>query len=660
MKMNFNRIYNLILVLAIALFLTACPQENPLLVEQPSQSNTIYLRFINLAGDKAPRTLSFESKYEFANVAYLTNTLAINPIGDSAFASILVNNAVEKRSSYKTKFQSKTNYTFFGIPSSPRDSIQKQIDSIYFITTSFSKPSEPDVSFIRFANFVPDSISAFSYSLGCPSGRALASSLTYRGLTSNIEVPSGKLVFSVQYNKNGIQELGTYEVNISTAQSYNYLVFTALELDGSIGIYLLDEDNKQINAMQKLSPQTNKDAFVKIVNVSSKSINLEYNLGKSLIANISPNSITDFATIESCKLNEKDTLIVSSNGGVLNKFVAALTVGQNYTLFVADTIDGSVSLLLNEEMKNKSSNLGRTQIRALNFLDNKTINVSLGARDTAGGYTAGEIIAGEVRSNSTSPVQILKSGDAPISIFSTAPPVKYLYSSLQKFEPNTNLNFIASTDDNGVNNYYLIDDAAKNISLKPLQEGVLMQLLNGVPEKEFVEISIPNRFNNVKLTYSNVISTIVSQGTNNITIDGKNFTYNSSTDKRNLLVASGEASNIDLGDYTTEPMGAPVNFYKRRAINAAKDFGVLRVYDGDPNASTGSTSPWSDDLPYQTKCDPRFMDNEKKLSYWFVSAEDITKSATKLNDIRLNFGKNYTFIFIGSKKGYTAVILQEY
>lgn len=659
--MKLSKIINLVSLIAIAIFLTACPQENPLLVEQPSQSNTIFLRFINLAGDKAPRTLSFESKYEFINVPYLTNTQAINPIGDSAFASILFNNAVEKRSTYKNKFQSKTNYTFFGIPSSPRDTIQKQIDSIYFITTSFSRPSEADIAFIRFANFVPDSSSAFSYSLGCPSGRTLASSLSYRGLTSNIEVPSGKLVFSVQYNKNGIKELGTYEVNINSNQSYNYLVFTALELDGSIGIYLLDEENKQINAMQKLSPQTNKDAFVKIVNISSKSINLEYNLGKSLIPNISPNSISDFATIESCKLNEKDTLIITSNSGVLNKYVAALTVGQNYTLFVADSIDGSVSLLLNDEIKNKSANVGKTQVRVLNFFNDKTINVSLGARDTSGGnYTAGEIIAGEVNKHSTSPIQILKSGDAPISIFSTAPPVKYLYSSLQKFEPNTNLNFIAATNDEGLNVYYLIDDIAKNISLQPITEGVLMQLLNGVPGKEFVEINIPNRFNNVKLTYSNVISTIVSQGTNNITIDGKKFNYNSSTDKRNLLVASGESNNIDLGDYTTEPMGAPANFYKRRAINAAKDFGVLRVYDGDPNSSSGSTSPWSDDLPYQTKCDPRFMDNEKKLSYWFVNAEDISKSATKLNDIRLNFGKNYTFIFIGSKKGYTAVILQEY
>ncbi len=659
--MQFKKIYNLILVLAIAIILTACPQENPLLVEQPSQSNTIYLRFINLAGDKAPRTLSFEAKYEFVNVPYLTNTEAINPIGDSAFASVLFNNIVEKRSSYKTKFQSKTNYTFFGIPSSPRDTIQKLIDSIYFITTSFSKPSEIDYTFVRFANFVPDSIGAFSYSLGCPSGKTLASSLGYRGLTSNIEIPSGKFVFSVQYNKNGITELGTYEVTLNSSQSYNYLIFTALELDGSTGIYLLDEENKQINSMQKLASQTNKDAFVKIVNISSKSINLEYNLGKSLIPNISPNSISDFATIESCKLSEKDTLIISSNGGVLNKFVAALTVGQNYTLFVSDSVNGEISLLLNEEIKNKSISQGRTQVRVLNFLNNKTINVSLGARDTSGGgYTAGEIIAGEVRSYSSSPIQILKSGDAPISIFSTSPPVKYLFSAFQKFETNNNLNFIASTDDEGVNNYYLIDDAAKNISLKPLTEGVLMQFLNGVPDKDFVEINIANRFNNVRLPYSNVIATIVSQGTNNISVNGKSFNYNSTTDKRNLLVASGDASSIDLGDFTSLPMDSPPNFYKRRAANAAKDFGTLRVYDSDPNSSTGSTSPWSDELPYQTICDPRFMDNEKKLSYWFVNSDDITKTATKLNDIRLNYGKNYTFVFIGSKIGYTAVILQEY
>jgi hypothetical protein len=649
-----------LLLLLISLFLTACPEENPLLVNPPSQVATVRVRFLNLAGDRQERTLSLEDKTLFNNYRYLQIGEAINPHSDSSTLLIKKNGTTEFRQEFKVRFQPRTNYAFLAVPSSPQDTIQRQVDSIITLNTSLSRPTFQDAAFVRFANLSKDSTSNYQFLQGCPSGNRLASSLFYQRINNQVQVNSGRFIFScIKNNNTGQIDFGTYELDLKPQGEY--LIFVANDEVGQDRIYVLDFYDNTLSAMKVLTQKELKVTRLKVVNASSRDIELSYNSEGVLIDNLKSQSVSGKASIEVCKLNVQDTLTISSGGQFYNSIISSLNIGEEYVLVVADSLDNKFSAVLDVETKSTVASSGKSQVKAFNFYQGTSaVNITLGARDSSNqdGYVSGEIITDNLLKNRQSGNTIINSGFAPFSVFSTADPLRYVYSFISNLEKDNNYFLILTGNEQQNIKSYIIKDKATNANFSPLEEGVLCQLVNTVANASQVTFKVPGVLSGAKVRYLQSLATIVPKGSIKLFAENKELTINADGTKRSLLIASGNFTDLDFTDFSIAPINSPLNKYYTRFINVAKTSPATSIYNFAPNAEF--TNSLFRDISYKQSTTAYEEVFERKLTYYFLNSAD-NSELLRLSDIRLTFGRNYSVLFANTANGgYTALIIQEF
>jgi hypothetical protein len=668
--MKFNLKFNLIYLFVIAFLLTNCAEENPLLVSPKSQVGTIYVRFMNLAKDKADRVFSYDNKTDLPSIPFGFASNASNPPTDSAYLFVKKNNEIEKKTFRKIKFSSNTNYTFVAIPSNPRDSIQKVVDSIYTLQTSITRPLNSLNSYIRLCNLNPDTTVSYSLVLGCPSGISIASNLPYRGLSSHTEVRSGKVTFTLLKSALNVSEnLGLFEVTLEALKDYTFIIRD--DFSGQ-SINILDEFKNDQTALSFPKKLDSKIARIRLVNYSSTSINVFNSDSSELFNDAISSKVSDFKDISACNIAGRDTFnIFESNKATLSSMVDySLDVNRDYSIFTFDSTlnkKAGKSIFVPPYQLDKQYN-GKAIIRVVNanyMLDG--INLSLGARqdnsNTILKYISGEPITSNLAYGKVSDAIALNPGVAPITVFTSSPPAKYVFSLSYTFEPNKSYVISVYNNDDGSCAISVFEESLTNSILNKSDEGVFIQFVNAVPNKEVV-FSMSPILDNVNLGYSSYIATVVKKGVSSAIINGKEVKIDAKGDKRLLYVASGEENNIEINEFGLPFLGSYSDSYNSRIINTAKDLPSVSVFNNDPEKN----APYAENINYGFACPSLSIRSEQKLAYIFLNPADIKKVFYQTDDIKMTFGKTYSIILAGKsngstdvrKSGYTTIILQEY
>lgn len=666
MKFNFKS--SIFFIIILALFLNNCTQENPLLVSPKSQVATINIRFMNLASDRLDRVFSYDNKTDLPSTPFGFSTLASNPPSDSAYLYIKKNNEIEKKSFRKIKFSPNAHYAFIAIPSNPRDSIQRIVDSIYTLQTSVTRPINSLNSLVRLCNLNPDTLNSYSLVLGCPSGQVLAGSLPYRGLSSHLEVRSGKETFTIlKNNLSGTTNLGLYEVTLEAYKDYTFIIRN--EINGEV-INFLEEFKIDQNSLYVPNKLNDKKARLRLVNYSSSSIDVSKSDNLTLFTSVSSSQVSDYKDVSACNLNGKDTFNISISNQIISSVEYSLDVNRDYTIFTYDSTSknkASKSIFVPPYQLDRQAN-GKAIIRVVNanYLQDG-INLSLGARqdnsNTILKYTSGEQIASNLAYGSFSNAIALNPGPAPITIFTSAPPAQYIYSFNYDFEANKSYVVSVFNNEDGTCTTSVLEESMLNTNLSKLEEGVFIQIVNAIPNKDAV-FSLSPILDKVNLGYSSYIATVVKKGSSLAYINSKEIQIDAQGNKRLLFVASGDETNIDINEFGLPFLGSYNDSYSSRIINAAKDIPSVSIYNYDPATST----PYAQGIAYGFGSPSLSIRSEQKLAYIFVDPNDKTKVLFQTDDIKMTFGKTYSIILAGKsngskdvrKSGYTTIILQEY
>ncbi len=667
--MKFNIKSNTILIILFAIILSNCAEENPLLVSPKSQVSTINIRFMNLASDKLDRIFSYDNKFDLPATPYGFATIASNPPSDSAYLYVRNGDQISKKSIRKIKFSPNAHYTFVGIPSNPRDTIQNIVDSIYTLQTSITRPINSLNSLVRLCNLNPDTLNTYSLILGCPSGQVLASNLQYRGISSHIEVRAGgKETFTIiKINSAGIENLGLFEVNLDYQKDYTFII--RKDMNGEI-VNFLAEFNNELSGLYIPKKLDDKKARLRIMNYSSINVDISKNDNLNLFSSFGSSMISDYKNVSACNINGKDTFNIS-NSSQLKSFVNySLDVNRDYSIFVFDSTTNNKagkSIFVPPYTLDKQYS-GKAIIRVVNgnYLNNG-INLSLGARqdnsNTLLKYISGEQIASNLAYGSVSEAVALNPGSAPITIFTSAQPAKYIYSLNYNFEANKSYIISVFNNDDGTCAVSVIDESITNTNLTKSEEGVFIQIVNAIPNKNAV-FSMPPILDNVNLGYSAYIATVVKKGSSSAFLSGKKIQINALGDKRLLYVASGDETNIEIFEFGLPFLGSFPDLYSNRVINVAKDLPSIAVYNGDPSTSQA----FAESISYGFASPSIAIRSEQKLAYFFLDPKDVKKTFYQANDIKMVFGKTYSLILAGKSNGntdvknsgYTTIILQEY
>ena len=342
-----------------------CAQENQNLVNPPLPSETVNIRFYNLANDNKPRKLVIGSVKETDEIATGELSLPIKPPpADSVNFDIKLNNSIEYSSVKRTRLIRNTRYVVFG--AQKRDT-SKKLDTFSVLTTSYSVLKSQNDCFMTLVNMNPDTNSQYSLVEGCPSNPALISQTPYLGISVQIEIPSGSMPVSIiKFNRKDTSSktLGLLNLNLNAGGEYSLIIIK----DGNgEKIRLLNQKDDSQNAIQTIVPMTQQlSANIRLVNFSQSLVDvLKYPAGTGLndpnsrfdvkkyaagtiFKSSAPNTISNLKAISVCNSAFLDALIVSCNDTYSSFTSASLDVNQNYSLFVFDSSSaaGKLSILV--------------------------------------------------------------------------------------------------------------------------------------------------------------------------------------------------------------------------------------------------------------------------------------------------------------------------
>jgi hypothetical protein len=644
------------IVTILFIFLFGCAKENPDLVNPPPASKTVKIRFLNLAGDQKNRKLVVGGLNESNLTGYETLSDTVQPtMEDSVSFAIRGDGVEEYKLKYKFRIIRDTKYTVIGLPGINNN---KPVDTLIVVGTTSGLTKNTSGAYIQLVNTVPDSNYSYSLTLGCPNGNLIAQGISYRMISYQNRIRAGKVPVSlIRFDRVNTSIIGLYELNIEEGGEYAIIV---RKNANSEELLIIDQHNLSSNAISPLQQIADRESKIRVLNFSGSAISAVKLPGDVIEQNIQPGYIGSYKSVSACGSSASDSIVIYEGNNPKSSVTASLEVLDSNTVMVFDSASSGVNLsIIAQPVKLNTALNGRSLIRVAHAdYMRKGLIVSLGARDDSNstGYLTGDILASPIKYGELSDFVILTAGRAPITIFSSAQPTTLIKTAIGYFEPNKKYLVVIINDINGKEQVALIDETDENKPITYLEEGVLSQFVNAIPGVNKMTLNIPNVLKNASVDYSTSIATVLPIGNTQVNMNGKSYDYNTNTDSRGMLIASGEESSIDFIDAGSPLPPSLSNVYSRRFVNASKEVPLISVrVDSDSGNTIADAVKYGDFTSYIQE------NNDRKLSFFIIDYK-INKSISKISDILLTFGKNYTIIFMGhsQKGGYSLLIQQEY
>jgi hypothetical protein len=667
MKQNFIEIFRgkfLLIMLAGILF--SCAEEDPNLVNPPSPSETVRIRFFNYASDLNPRRLALDEKQSPETPWKTLSPAIIPPLTDSVTLSTILNGEIEYTDSTKLKIWRDTRYIAFALP---KPNSPNPVDTLVVSITAFAPVSDTNNCYISLINIHNEPDTKYSVVVGCPNGNAAFPAVKYMDKSVEREVPSGNYPVSIiKIDTSGERtSLGLFDLHLHRGSDYLFVIMGDIPED----IKLIDRRNDGPDAITQVDLINATVAKIRTINFSTTEISAEKTPGDLFLPSLSAYSISDYRDVSACTSDFLDSIVVNSNGEYASSAQIALVVNSYYTLLVFDAQGNSASkslVLPNLEKLEYPPN--HAAVRVVNMAENfEAFSMSLGARDdleSIRGYRSGEQLATNLEYGKVSGQTFVLAGRAPISIFSATSPQRLLHSYIGNFEAGKDYLVVVTSDNNDIK-LSIIEEEEINEQISNLPEGEYAQFALFTPSLDSTNITVDNILTRAKLYYSTSFATVLPRGTININAGGASLTFNTEKDYRDLVVLAGTETEPDFIHIHTKKMAYNSGLFNRRFINAAKDVPLVTIYDNDVLQDT-NIRPVVVDLPYGKTSDPQSVFLERKFSYFFFDKTG-GELLLQVNDIFMSFGKNYSIIFGGDKTvisqdplqyNYSILLIQEY
>ncbi|TAL68368.1 MAG: DUF4397 domain-containing protein [Bacteroidetes bacterium] len=656
-----------IFIFIILLSLSAvfgCIEENPALLNPPQETSTMYIRFINLSNDKANLKLLMNSTTQSALTVYSECSDTLHPPADSVIASVATIDGAEKyKMKNKIKFIGNTFYSLISLKPPGPPIITDSTDTIISIGTISSFTNRYNTAYVNVLNAYPDTNFRFSVVLGCPNGMPLVQNLGYRAISNALELPAGdNEAISVLTEKTGTAPvINLYSMQIKAGGQYTIIIYN-LKNDSIPEIKLLDEF-KGLDALTKLETNRNNDAKVRTINFSSQQVTVKKsdNPDKLVADDVPTYNITGYQSVIACNSQSSDTFTSLVNDNETSWTYASLEVQKNFTIAVFDSADSPAKLTLAIPPVRLSEPLdGRAEVRVVNASVNfPGFALSLGARDKKGsssGYIAGELISNALPYGQISTHQVLTSGLAPLSIYTTEDPSRLLFNTLVDFKPDKKyiIFIIDEPDSKEKIKVSFVEENDTTNQVNFLSEGVFTQVVHLIPDAVTITVAAPPVLNNAKIYFSGSFATIMNPGNATVSVSGSQVNFSNDIIKRNLIIATGLSQNKELLLFQYMPLKIDKDNYKRRFINGCKEFPAVDV------AMNCDTCYVARNIAYGTVSTPDYVTLERNSSFLFINPAD-SSVIKRIDGLTLPFGKNVTFILGGNKQnGYTIVQQQEF
>lgn len=176
-----------------------------------------------------------------------------------------------------------------------------------------------------------------------------------------------------------------------------------------------------------------------------------------------------------------------------------------------------------------------------------------------------------------------------------------------------------------------------------------MQVVNGVAGPSSVRIGIEPIISEStnQLFYGLNLATVIPTGTTEISVNGKKRTIDLEKGKRLLIVASGTTGNERILTYQSDPIEKYDDMYKIRFLNASSE--IERITVSRFNLIDCPACPiLANNIAYDELSFIQDVRSEAKISLFVYNPDDYGKLYHRVDDLKLNFNKAYTFIFTGN------------
>jgi hypothetical protein len=652
-----------LMVIAACMIIAGCADENPSLVYQPPQTETVRVRYLNLAGDQRARTFLINGLRETQGFYGMLSS-AIKPPADSGNISVRLNGAEEYALQTKIRFVRNTNYTIVALPSANNAPKQRLMDTLITVASMYGLTEKPNTAYIKILNANPDSTVSYSVNIGCPNGASLFSSQAYRAVTYfPSEIRTGNVAVSLSRTGPGSLEfINLYNLEIKQNRQYTLIVE---KNDGREELWMLDElDTNSATALRKLDPESARKTTVRGVNFSTQTITLVRQPGTTIISNLATGIIEENADIDACSSQFKDSIAALTGSTLRGSATLSFEVLQKHTILAFDSTNKSGVLLVEAPpLHMNEPSMGRAIVRVVHGAYSKSsmaLTVSMGARNndtTADGYRSGEVLASNVGYGMVSETVMVPAGRAPLTLFTASQPAQLLMSAVSDFQGDKSYLIIISSTGDGKERISVLEDNQAEKQVDFLDRGVLTEVVNLVAGTENITVSIPGILEGARVNSATSVATVLLPGSYSVKANGRQIDFIIDVNKKALVIAAGEKDNTEFHFFNFDPISPKPKTYSRRFINAAKGTRYNVKLDNIDNPADEVSG-----LGYGEFTTASEVSLEKKISLFYIDADNPGKLLYRVDELPLTFGKNYNIIFGRNSKGngYAVVVQQEF
>ena len=665
MKANISGKTSLILLLII--FLTACIEENPNLVNPPPQTATVGLRFYNLASDEKTRILDLGRELQTDEIPFGVMSKSLQPPKDSTYLYVMLNGNEEFRKDRKIRYVPNTNYTVIALPSADGSSDYKPMDSLVVLFSSLGFKSNNPKALLKVFNAYPDSSVTYTAALGCPSGTKLVTGLKYRSQSLPEEVRSGILPVSVTKDSAGEKESHLYNLPLDAGMQYCLMIIRNQQ--GNDEILLYNEMTEETDPLIKVDSVTEKFTEIRPISFSRNldPLNVTIQHGEEDVEIIKENMpnlyVGEYTEVGACLTTSLDEVISSIGPQKKSSADVSLEVMERYTYLILDTADteeGRAALSMILEPLFFDNPLGDDcairVVHGAEKLDGLTLSIGARDNDTASiGYSAGDKLASGLLYSEVE-TTIIPAGVAPLTLFTSSQPAELLFSTLTEFEPGENYLIVITNDAQGNPRMSIINENDENVPVEYMEEGAFIQAVHFVPGLDKIDFRLEPNLTDATIYYTGSIASVVDIKQQTLYLNDNTLNFTPDLDNRTLVVAAGTKDEMDIFHFNESPLSTSSDFYQRRFVNACKEVPEISV-----KVNSDTTDFYAlENLDYGSISPKDQIHLEKKVSLFFLDSRTDT-TLLRVDDLPLIFGKKYIIIFGGSldEGGYTAVVQQE-
>lgn len=655
-----------LLIFAAIAILAGCASENPDLVNPPPGLDSIYVRFINFASDRTPRSLSLENLISTSAVGFGQTSAIIQSPEDSA--RLIINNGqtAELTTPTRLRFTRSSFLTVVAVPSGSNAPVSRPFDTIIVLNTLAAPSSsvESEAS-VRLCNVSPDSNITYSLKLGCQNGTEIARDGGFRTMGAYTEIPNGQTGITLLRNVIGTTEptiIGLFAMTFEPRKSYTFFVFD--NSPGNPGLLVLDDRGLGSDALKPLLPIAERTADMQIFNFSRRdltALKISNGAAETVVAGLAPLGISEVKQVAACgSLTTDQTLALTAAGDTAGRGYFSLEVLRKYNVFWFDKLASTdfTPVIVRKTTEPKQDSATITVINGA--FSQGAVTVSLGARSNSMqplGYTSGEILCSRLTAGEYSSPVFIPAGELPITVFSTSLPARLLLAAPATVQPGKQYYLVLRDNAAAAGGIEatLVEETAANTQATMLATGEFVQVLNAAVGADNLTVGFDKVLSNARVPFIGTVATILPIGQRTLTAGGASSLLQTNADSSALIIAAGQAASPDIF-YISGVAGANVpGRLRRRYINAASDIaGMSVVFD-----SAKAANPLVENIAYRSVFDEDPLNYERRISVYFL--ETATKRPLdSIQNVLLSLGRNYSLVLTGSAGKYHVIVQQEF